>query len=197
MKQVFSIKILVIIFVSLLAGLLILWYVGTNPLPQIPIDYSAEILQEVLREEIHQQISDLDIDIEISESLSSERLVKLQAELDRILEKDLLDKICVQYALVAVLDGYYPSYNTGKMIYLKTGEIWKYGKTCIGADKRYNDLAERRLVFIPEYRGTEKACLLIEKIKIYNYYVHSENLERAKETGTLPLLRPPGNKIDR
>ncbi len=197
MQRVLNIKILAIIFVSLLAGLLILWYIGNNPPPQIPIDYSAEVLQEILRDEIYKQISDLEIDIEISESLSAERLLKLQAELKGILTKELLDKTCVQYALVATFDDYYPCYNTGQMIYLKSGDVWKYGKTCIGADKRYSDLAERRLIFIPEFRGNEMTCLLIEKIKIYNYVVHSENLKRAKETKTLPLLRPPGNRIDR
>jgi hypothetical protein len=32
----------------------------------------------------------------------------------------------------------------------------------------------------------------LEKIKIYNYALLPENLRRA-----VPLIRPPGNKIDR
>jgi len=32
---------------------------------------------------------------------------------------------------------------------------------------------------------------------IYGYFLLPENVDRATRTGTLPLIPPPGNKIDR
>ena len=130
--------------------------------------------------------------------LPVERTHKMTKEIERIRTKTDDEKLCVQYALVAVKDGFYPCYKCKTArIFLKRGEVWKYGKTCIGKDKRYSDLDERNLTFIREFKGTEKQCLIIEKQKIYNYAILPENLKRAKEKGTAPLLRPPGNKIDR
>ncbi len=70
--------------------------------------------------------------------------------------------------------------------------MWKYGKTCIGEDRRYRDLRKVNLVFVREYRGTEKECLIREKELIYAYPLLPEC--RIRE---IKLIRPPGNKIDR
>ncbi len=122
-----------------------------------------------------------------------------KGEIEGIKVRTYKPRQCVQYALVAAIDGFYPCYNSTGLptIYLKFGEVWKYGKTCIGEDKRYPDLKSRKLLFQIQFVGTEEQCLIVEKEKIYNYYLSPENIERASRTGTLPLIRPPGNKIDR
>jgi hypothetical protein len=126
------------------------------------------------------------------------RAEKRDREIEGILEKVLTSKLGVQYALVAAENGYYPCYNcVTPIIYLKRGEVWKYGKTCLNQRQRYNDLDEKNLTFIPQFAGTEEQCLIMEKQKIYNYFLLPKNIERATGTGTQPLMRPPGNKIDR
>jgi len=139
---------------------------------------------------LHQTIKITDLPIARAE--------KCDKEIEGILKKALTLKFGVQYALVAVKDGFYPCYNGEMtMIFLKKGEVWKYGKTCLTQEQRYNDLKERNLVFIPQFVGIEEQCLIMEKQKIYNYYLLQENIERALKTGTKLLIRPPGNKIDR
>ncbi len=123
-----------------------------------------------------------------------ERVLKRDREIARIRVKDYRFEACVQYALVATEDGWYPCYEcaTG-MIFLKKGEVWKYGKTCIGEDKRYaTGLPFKNLDFVSQFGGTEEECLIVEKQKIYNY----PNLPECQNRGIF-LLRPPGNKIDR
>ncbi len=110
--------------------------------------------------------------------------------------KDDCDSCCVQYALKATKDGWYPCYSDsckGGEIWLKRGEVWKYGKTCL-EKKRYDEreLFKADLVFIVEFKGNESQCLIMEKEKIYNY----PNLPECKVRGIV-LLRPPGNKIDK
>jgi len=132
-------------------------------------------------------------------SLPLARERKMVGEIERIQTKTFEPKLCVQYALVVLVEGWFVCYN-GEIptIYLKRGEVWKYGKTCLGQDKRYpNGLPDDRLIFKVEFTGTEEQCLIIEKQKIYNYYLLPENIERAARSGTKPLVRPPGNKIDR
>jgi len=107
-------------------------------------------------------------------------------------EKYNNDASCVTYSLRARYAGFFPCYNGNKTkIYLNIGEVWKYGKTCIGEDKRYANL-ERNLVFLKEFIGTEKECLIREKELIYSYPTLPECLKRD-----FYLIRPPGNKIDR
>jgi hypothetical protein len=132
-------------------------------------------------------------------SLPINRELKRDKEIAEILKKALTLKLCVQYALVAAEDGYYPCYNgETTTIYLKRGEVWKYGKTCNGEIGRYpTGLPAPNLSFRVQLVGTEEQCLIMEKEKIYNYYLLPENIERAARTGTQPLMRPPGNKIDR
>lgn len=120
--------------------------------------------------------------------LSAERLDKLQRELD-----DIDD--AVQYSLRATKAGYYPCLNCidSSLVYLDIGEIWKYGVTSKGELIRYGKaLAGDNLYYHIEFTGDYAACLKQEKSKIYNYALLPENLKRMK-----PLIRPPGNKIDK
>jgi len=133
-------------------------------------------------------------------SLPIAREGKMTIEIEKIRTRDYTKQLCVQYALVATIDGFYPCYSslTSSTIYLKEGEIWKYGKTCNGEEGRYpNGLPFKNLQFIVQFFGTEEQCLIVEKQKIYNYFLLPDNIERAKKNGTQILIRPPGNKIDR
>lgn len=120
-------------------------------------------------------------------TLSLERQKDLQSRLKRVQKAS-------QYALFAIVDGYYPCYNCGSdsLIYLHSMEIWKYGVTY--GDLRYTKawLTKMNLVSQNEYPGSLEDCLSQEAIKIYNYATLPENLKRS-----IPLIRPPGNKVDR
>lgn len=48
------------------------------------------------------------------------------------------------------------------------------------------------MIYLVQYKGSIQECLKQEKTKIFNYATLPENLKR--ET---PIIRPPGNKIDR
>ncbi len=127
--------------------------------------------------------------------LSIERATKKAKEIERIESHTFKHENCVQYALVAVTDGWFPCYNCGvaESIYLKEGEVWKYGKTCNGEQGRYpNGLPHKNLMFKIQFTGNESECLIMEKEKIYNY----PNLPEAKKRNIF-LIRPAGNKIDR
>ena len=132
-------------------------------------------------------------------SLPIAREGKMTIEIEKIRTRDYTKQLCVQYALVATRSGNYPCYNgETTFIFLNMGEIWKYGKTCNGEEGRYpNGLPVNGLRFVPQFFGTEEQCLIVEKQKIYNYFLLPENIERAKKNGTQILIRPPGNKIDR
>ncbi len=128
-------------------------------------------------------------------AISIERARKKAIEIDWIDTKTYPDRLCEQYALVALKDGWFPCYNCGTKdsIYLYEGEVWKYGKTCIGENLRYsNGLPTANLRFVQQFVGTEKDCLIMEKEKIYNYPTLPECQKR-----NFVLLRPAGNKIDR
>jgi len=127
--------------------------------------------------------------------LSIERAAKKAQEIERIESHSFQYQNCVQYALVAAENGWFPCYNCGTLdsIYLYKNEVWKYGKTCKGESVRYaNGLPAKLLVFEVEFEGTEKECLILEKEKIYNYPNLPECLKR-----NIVLIRPAGNKIDR
>lgn len=122
-------------------------------------------------------------------TLSPER----QAKLDRELEE--IDN-AIQYALVASADGFYPCYscvNGQKTIFLKFGEVWKYGVTRKGAEGRYpqENYGAPNLVFIRQLIGTYSECLKAEKTMIYGYPLLPEAQGRD-----FILIRPPGNKYD-
>jgi hypothetical protein len=127
--------------------------------------------------------------------LSPERALKLDFEISRILVKaDDNAKLCEQYALIAETSGWYPCYYPSvDSIYLFGGEVWKYGKTCLGKEGRYSaGYPVANLQYVRQFMGSEKDCLVQEKLKIYNYPALPECLKRR-----IKLLRPPGNKIDR
>ncbi len=127
--------------------------------------------------------------------LSIERAAKKAREIERIESHSFKYNNCVQYALLATENGWFPCYNCGTAdsIYLFKDEVWKYGKTCFGEQGRYpNGLPIDNLNYIPEFYGIEKECLIMEKEKIYNY----PNLPECQKRNIL-LIRPAGNKIDR
>ena len=122
-------------------------------------------------------------------TLSPDRQAKLDKELEEI-------DNAVQYALIASANGFYPCYsctNGQKDIFLKTGEVWKYGVTRKGPNARYpkGNYGAPNLTYIEEFEGLLNECLKLEKIKIYNYPFSPEALAR-----NIILIRPPGNKYD-
>ena len=120
---------------------------------------------------------------------------KKAREIERIESHSFQYQNCVQYALVAAENGWFPCFNCGTSdsIYLYQGEVWKYGKTCFSQEQRYpNGLPHYKLEYFIQFRGNEKECLVMEKEKIYNYPNLPECLNR-----NFVLIRPAGNKIDR
>lgn len=129
------------------------------------------------------------IDEEGNEALSPERNAKLKKELDELDNAE-------QYALIADLNGYYPCFTCpdgSTTIYLYKGEVWKYGTTRKGEQKRYpgKSYGAPNLSFIVQFQGNYVECLKLEKIKIYNYPLLPEAKKR-----TIRLFRPPGNLND-
>ena len=127
--------------------------------------------------------------------LSVERVKKKTLEIERIESRSYTKDNCVQYALVATKNGWFPCYKCGNRdsIYLFEDEIWKYGKTCNTEQIRYSSgLPLENLRFRIQFEGTEQECLIEEKEKIYNYPNLPECLKR-----NFYLERPAGNKIDR
>lgn len=100
-----------------------------------------------------------------------------------------------QYVLLAIEAGNYPCLNCGprSTIWLMANEIWRYGVTRKGEQIRYpsTELARAGLRYQIQFEGTVAECLKQEKIKIYNYAIHPENLRRP-----FRLVRPPGNPRD-
>jgi hypothetical protein len=90
--------------------------------------------------------------------LSPQRKSKLQKELDEIDE-------AVQYVIYASKAGFYPCYHgTSGTIFLNPGEIWKYGTTRIGFERRYGvKKLHQDLVYMPEFFGDYATCLKLEK----------------------------------
>ncbi|MCU0389604.1 MAG: hypothetical protein MUE81_00655 [Thermoflexibacter sp.] len=100
-----------------------------------------------------------------------------------------------QYALIAKIEGYYPceSCEKEKIVFLKAGEVWKYGVTINGEKGRYpKGLPDSRLRYFGQFIGNLVQCLVEEKRKIIYYPILPENLARE-----IKLKRPPGNPQDR
>lgn len=119
--------------------------------------------------------------------LTKERREKLDKDMEKY-------DHAVQYVLVALLEGDFPCFScpNGGTIKLYPGEVYKYGVTINGEVGRYGTgLAEQKLTYIPQVKGSIDICLKEERRKIYNYALLPENLNR-----TPPLIRPPGNKKD-
>ncbi|MCI4647593.1 hypothetical protein [Phaeodactylibacter sp.] len=121
--------------------------------------------------------------------LSPERKAKLARELDEIDNAE-------QYALIAAVNGHFPCFSCmdgSTTIFLKKGEVWKYGVTRKGEQIRYpaGNFGAMDLYYVPQFKGDYAACLKEEKRKIYYYPTLPEALMRSVE-----LIRPPGNKTD-
>lgn len=129
------------------------------------------------------------VDAEGKEHLSPERQRKLDRELKEIENAE-------QYALIATADIDYPCLSCpdgAKTIFLKKGEVWKYGTTRKGEGSRYpnQNYGAPNLIFVTQFVGTTTECLKMEKIKIYNYPLLPEARRRK-----IRLFRPPGNTYD-
>ncbi len=111
-------------------------------------------------------------------------LTKMETEIKGIMSKPRNKKLTETYALVANSDGYYPNVRGGN-VYLRKGEVWKYGQTS-DSEHRYTPkyMTDYNLRMDDLFWGTKEECLIVEKIKIYGYYI---------DNGCLP----PGNKIFR
>ena len=119
--------------------------------------------------------------------LSDERKVKLVKELKDLEEVE-------QYALKAIRNRQYVCFSCpfSDSIFLLRGEVWKYGITTKGQNRRYGRfLMNNSLQYEIQYQGLLHDCLKEERQKIYHYPLLPENLKRAKKLG-----RPPGNKKD-
>ncbi|TAE01211.1 MAG: hypothetical protein EAZ97_03635 [Bacteroidetes bacterium] len=104
-----------------------------------------------------------------------------------------LNEECIQYALLAVENGFYPCLNCANKdsIFLLVGEVYKYGFTCNGEKVRYgNKLVDRKLFFEPQLIGNMQQCVEAELRKIIEYPLLPENLKRLPVDR---LARPAGN----
>lgn len=102
-----------------------------------------------------------------------------------------------QYALIASMNGWYACLHSGRTtVYLKKGEVWKYGVTSKGEGGRYKDsfLISNKVSYIKQFSGTFSECLKQEQIKLFNYPYLPENLARPPAEH---LTRPPYNRIMR
>ena len=122
--------------------------------------------------------------------LSPQEEAKLQKRLKEIDDSE-------QYALVATEDGWYPCLHSGRsLIYLRVGEVWKYGVTSKGEIGRYTTsfLLRNNVSYLLQFRGNFAECLKQEQIKLYNYPYLPENLARPP---SVRLPRPPYNPVMR
>lgn len=112
-----------------------------------------------------------------------ERLAKEKREIDN----------AEQYVLLALTSQNYPYLGCSKpLIFLHTGQVWKYGVTRKGQEGRYDVkfLTENKLRYLVQFRGTLSECLKEEKNMIFTYPLLPENLARPAYER---LARPPGN----
>ena len=86
------------------------------------------------------------------------------------------------YQLEVLQDGYYRNVRTNSMVYMKQGDVWKYGETTQGK-RRYSRTSYEATHFKmqPLFYGTKTEILIQEKIMLYWYYFQNGQL-------------PPGNK---
>jgi hypothetical protein len=100
-----------------------------------------------------------------------------------------------QYALVAMIDGWYPCLHSGHALcYLHIGEVWKYGVTTKGERGRFTGqfILDNSVGYIIQYTGTVGECLKEEQVKLFSYPLLPENLARLE---TDRLIRPPYNPV--
>ena len=86
------------------------------------------------------------------------------------------------YQLEATKNGYYRNVRNNEMVYMKKGDVWKYGETTQG-EKRYSDNSYENTNFNmkPIFYRTKTEILIQEKIMLIRYFVEHQQL-------------PPGNK---
>jgi RHS repeat-associated protein len=108
---------------------------------------------------------------------------KMAREINGVLDRNLRQE-GEQYALVASRSGVYPTVRGG-MVHLNAGDVYKYGETTAGVG-RYSRAALLRanLTYQVQYRGSQTAAKIREKIQIYKYFDQH-------------LTLPPGNRIFR
>ncbi|MDX2067221.1 MAG: hypothetical protein SFV55_02285 [Haliscomenobacter sp.] len=120
---------------------------------------------------------------------------KLSAKRHKKMEKSLRQlEDAEQYALLVETPGYYYCYSCPDTthIFLHFGEVFKYGSTVKKFKGRYrNSLIGTGIAYQTQFTGNILECKRMELIRIYEYPLLPENLKR-----TVPLIRPPGNKID-
>lgn len=86
------------------------------------------------------------------------------------------------YQLEVKKDGFYRNVRTNSLVYMKQGDVWKYGETIQGKG-RYNSNSYEATNFEmqPIFYGTKTEILIQEKIMLYWYFFQNGQL-------------PPGNK---
>ena len=67
------------------------------------------------------------------------------------------------------------------MVYLKAGDVWKYGETTQGEKRYKKDSYEKNFHMFPIFYGSKTEILIHEKIMLIRYFVEHQQL-------------PPGNK---
>jgi len=137
-------------------------------------------------------------------SINSTLISKLEEELAHILAKTTDKQGCEVYFLVASINSQYPVLGYGDLVlgfeYLYAGEVWKIGQTCNGEELRYPSdiyyknlnntikITNRMIRYQRIFVGSQKECLILEKVLIYTYPIWS---------GHKDLIKPPGCKIFR
>ncbi len=120
---------------------------------------------------------------------------KEKQELENRIEQE---ENCVQYVARARDNGYRDCYSCPPpqiKIYLRTGEVWRYGETCDFQERqKAKEYVKNKTFLSPQYYGNRTSCYQEQLRKIYNYRLHPENMERLVNK-KLWLERPPGNRI--
>lgn len=161
-------------------------YADNNPIMNVdPDGTQAVAVAETFVAEIPVIIDG--VKIIITAVASALTISKVKAEIEKLKNRKS-NKNGIVYSLRASKDGYYPDYNTGKMIFLRKGDIWKYGEST-------NPLYRYTGKFL-KYTGAglymnfevdpceQYDCKAIEKNFILEYY-------------TINGRKPPGNKLFR
>lgn len=113
--------------------------------------------------------------------LSDEMIGRRDKQIARLAEKERPGYGYV-YQLEVKKDGWYNNVRSNSLVYMKTGEVWKYGETTQG-NNRYsiNSYETKNFHMRHLFFGTKTEILIEEKNYLYKYYI---------EHGQLP----PGNK---
>ena len=129
---------------------------------------------------------------EVVEWKDGEPQLKKKREKQLVKEQKEIDE-AEQYALLALTSKHYPCLRCPTpVIFLRKGEVWKYGVTRKGEKGRYtvNYLEQNHFEYFVQFRGTLSDCLKEEKAKIFRYPLLPENLARPNPER---LANPPGN----